>query len=72
MLVRIIGSVSGTRDGEDWPPVGDLRDWPDEECIGYLNNGLVEAVSDAPKVEAATEDKKPRKRTGLTKESTGL
>lgn len=68
-------SLSGTRNGVDWPQRGEVIDLPNEEAVKAINSGLAEAVSDEPKVEAAVVESKPapRKRTsGLTKANTGL
>lgn len=44
MQVRMMIAVSGTRDGEPWPPVGGTVDLPDEEARHMCAAGLARAV----------------------------
>ena len=53
MRIRLVGEMSGTRDGQDWPPRGSVVDLPDEEAAQLLARGMARPVEDAP-VEAAT------------------
>ncbi|MBT2594737.1 hypothetical protein [Arthrobacter sp. ISL-72] len=48
--VRLVGKISGTRDGEDWPAPGQTIDLPEDEASQLLASGL--AVN--PDVETAT------------------
>ena len=64
MKVRMKSSVSGTRNGETWPAVGEEIVLPDAEAVELLGAGIVEAVesktekADAPKGETAIKPKK--------------
>jgi hypothetical protein len=42
MQVRMKVTLSGTRDGEDWPPRGELADLPDTEAEDMVRAGLAE------------------------------
>jgi hypothetical protein len=37
--VQLLITLTGTRNGEDWPPLGGLMDLPDDEAEGYVRNG---------------------------------
>lgn len=51
-------TLSGTRDGKDWPPRGELVDLPDDEAQHMVAAGLAEtAKNDAAPVEEATAPK---------------
>ncbi|AKN71232.1 hypothetical protein QR97_27890 [Streptomyces sp. PBH53] len=55
MRVRMKVTLSGTRDGEAWPPRGELVDLPDAEAADMVAAGLAEKPGeDAPRVEEAT------------------
>lgn len=60
MKVKIIVPMSGTRDGEDWPPVGSVIDIPAAEAVSYVTAGIAadldEETASAPMgdVETAT------------------
>lgn len=61
MKVTLTTSISGTRDGEDWPARGATIDLPDAEAVAMINAGLaapaadeVEKADAAPKAERAT------------------
>ncbi|MYU24021.1 hypothetical protein [Streptomyces sp. SID8352] len=63
MRVRMKVSLSGTRDGEPWPPRGRLADLPDREAADLMAAGLAEPPGDdgdrpetatAPEAETAT------------------
>jgi len=38
--------ISGTRNGEPWPPPGSEIDLPDAEAVKYCANGLASPVAD--------------------------
>ena len=38
--------ISGTRNGEPWPPPGSEIDLPDAEAVKYCGNGLAVPVGD--------------------------
>jgi hypothetical protein len=50
MLVRLLVELSGTRNGEQWPKLGQVMDLPDTEAMHMLNAGMVVAVSEASEV----------------------
>ena len=54
MQVKLKVSISGTRDGAEWPPVGSPIDLPDAEAAQMIAAGL--AVECAAPVETATAD----------------
>lgn len=40
MNITLIGDVTGTRNGENWPPRGTTVDLPDEEARSLIGAGL--------------------------------
>ncbi|MFL4904658.1 hypothetical protein ACJ6WF_16090 [Streptomyces sp. MMS24-I2-30] len=53
--MRMKVTLSGTRDGQEWPPRGELVDLPDDEAAHLLAGGLAEKPKDhIPQVEEAT------------------
>jgi hypothetical protein len=51
MRIRLTSDMSGTRDGQEWPPAGSVVDLPDVEARGLLAGGsAVEENTDMPKV----------------------
>lgn len=46
MLVRMIGDVSGTRNGQPWPGIGRDIDLPPDEAIPLIQARMVVAVAD--------------------------
>lgn len=50
ITVRLVGKISGTRDGEDWPNPGETIALPEDEANALLASGI--AVK--PEVETAT------------------
>ncbi|WP_282695492.1 hypothetical protein [Streptomyces sp. CC208A] len=54
MRVRMKVSISGTRDGADWPGKDGEVDLPDEEATQLIRNGAAEAVAVGSVVETAT------------------
>ncbi|MGW2511274.1 hypothetical protein ACWC0A_17945 [Streptomyces scopuliridis] len=54
MKVRMKVSMSGTRNGEEWPPQGELADLPTGEAQHLVAAGIAEEVADeAPKTETS-------------------
>lgn len=53
MQVRLLVSLSGTRDGEEWPPAGTVVDLPDATAVHMLDGGLAEPVRAAAPESAA-------------------
>lgn len=58
MKVRMVASISGTRDGVDWPQRGEVTDLPAAEAEHMIGQGLATPV-DGPEVETATADPAP-------------
>ena len=40
MKVKMIASITGTRDGQDWPAAGETVDLPDAEARDLVAGGL--------------------------------
>lgn len=54
MKITMRVGITGTRNGEDWPPVGGTIDIPTDEANALVDAGLAEpATKNAPAVEAA-------------------
>lgn len=55
MKVTMIASITGTRDGQDWPAAGEDIDLPADEANALVEAGLAKAASTAAaaKVETA-------------------
>jgi hypothetical protein len=51
--VRLLASISGSRNGVDWPPPGVIIDLPDAEGADYCASGLASPVASTGKVEKA-------------------
>lgn len=45
MKVRLVQTISGTRDGKAWPAAGEEIDLPEGEALSLLQNGSAKAVS---------------------------
>ncbi len=45
MRVRMKVDISGTRQGQEWPPRGSVIDLPDDEAAGYCSAGMAEPVA---------------------------
>lgn len=54
MRVRMKVTLSGTRNGSDWPPAGGTVDLPDEEAADLVSGGLAAPDTTRPPVEEAT------------------
>ncbi|MFF0117430.1 hypothetical protein [Streptomyces prasinus] len=69
MKIRMKVQISGTRNGEDWPTVGEVTDLPTGEAQHLVASGVAEEVgAEEPEVETATvpatpEEKRPAART---------
>lgn len=68
MKVRLTGSMSGTRDGVDWPPRGSTIDLPDDEAIALCQNGMAVPVP-ADDVRTAVADQAVVESRALTSEA---
>ena len=67
--VRMLVSISGTRNGQDWPPRGELATLPVDEAAAMATAGLVELAAveqGGPDVEVAADVAKPRARRGAS------
>jgi hypothetical protein len=53
MKVRMKGTISGTRDGRDWPAAGEVAEFPDAEGAALCASGLADPVKSEPPVEKA-------------------
>ncbi|MGW8387544.1 hypothetical protein ACWGMW_03060 [Streptomyces albidoflavus] len=58
MRVRMKATLSGTRDGKDWPPKGSTVDLPADEAQHLLTAGLA-AEDDEPAEEHAVPENEP-------------
>ena len=59
ITVRLVGKISGTRDGEDWPAPGETIALPEDEANALLASGIAvkpdtETATTAGVVETAT------------------
>jgi hypothetical protein len=53
MLVRMIGEVSGTRDGAPWPGIGREIDLPTDEAVPLIQARMAVPAVDPERVEVA-------------------
>lgn len=67
MKIRMKADVSGSRNGQLWPPRGGTLELPDDEGAALCASGIAEPVADG-KVETAVPEDDSDKRV-LTKES---
>lgn len=63
MRVKMKVGISGSRNGVDWPPLGEAVDLPDDEAAEMCANGMAEPVKAESKVEKATPEDKSEKAT---------
>jgi hypothetical protein len=57
MLIRMVGQVSGLRNGEPWPLPGHAAELPDDEAVALIQNQMaVPAVDPETGVEIAVRD----------------
>lgn len=54
MKVRMRITISGSRDGEAWPKVGEVVDLPDDEAVEMLQKGHAAPLEDGDEPETAT------------------
>ena len=68
MKVRMKVQMSGTRNGELWPAVGEIVELSDAEGAKYCANGTAEPVAARAKAETATvkADDVEERKSGLT------
>ena len=63
VMVRMLVSISGTRDGQDWPARGGLLEVDDIEASALVAGGLAETVvPEQGAVETASLDARPAPR----------
>ncbi|MFJ1765061.1 hypothetical protein ACIOD2_32370 [Amycolatopsis sp. NPDC088138] len=69
MRVTMKASVSGSRDGQSWPAIGETVDLPDEEAVHLCGAGIAAPAGDEDEAavveddtEKATTQKKPQGR----------
>ncbi len=62
MRIRIAATISGTRNGQDWPPIGTEMDVPDIEGAELCRTGLAQPVATQPEPERAVSTKPAEKR----------
>lgn len=65
MIVRLKGDISGTREGQPWPPRGSVVDLPDDEAAKLCATGMAVPVP-ADEVEAAVMPDDVERRTLTT------
>jgi hypothetical protein len=54
MKIKLKVTISGTRDGIEWPPMGGSVDLPEAEATQMVAAGLASAVTTPAPVETAT------------------
>ena len=54
MKVTMIASITGTRDGQEWPAAGETIDLPADEANALVDAGLAEAASTAASTKVET------------------
>lgn len=55
MRILLLGDMSGTRDGVEWPPRGSTLDLPDGEAAALCSSGMARpVVSEVVETETAT------------------
>lgn len=53
MKVVLIGDITGSRDGRDWPPRGSIVDLPDDEAATLCRQRMARPVAEGELVERA-------------------
>lgn len=70
MRVVMTVSLSGMRDGKDWPPRGSVIDLPDDEAKTYIAGGMARPADPEDDVEKAVAPVEAvENRGGLTKKT---
>jgi hypothetical protein len=77
MRVRLLMTISGTRNGEPWPPAGNVVDLPDDEALHMIEREQAIPDTDFRSAETAVvTDRRTETRTAterpLTVAGTGL
>lgn len=58
MKVRMLVQISGTRNGEQWPPIGGVANVGDGEALDLISTGAAEAIAERPAPEKRPAAKK--------------
>jgi len=73
--IEMVATITGTRDGVEWPARGGRLTCPEGEAADLIAAGLAREIEGAPAKVAAERAVAPkgetRKKTGLTKASMG-
>lgn len=70
MLVKLVGEITGTRNGVLWPPVGHLIELPDDEAVRLIDTRMaVPAVDPEAAVERAVRDERAVEKRRSTREA---
>jgi hypothetical protein len=66
MKVRMTVDISGTRNGQEWPPRGEVVDLPDDEGAALCSSGMATpvAVDKVEKAVAAEPEKRATRKRG--------
>ncbi|WP_406462965.1 hypothetical protein OHB07_16170 [Streptomyces sp. NBC_00111] len=76
MRIRMKQTISGTRNGEEWPARGEIADIPTGEAQHLVASGVAEEVAadetdgDDPNVETATAPDAAEKRPATARKAT--
>jgi hypothetical protein len=69
MRIRMKVTMSGTRNGEDWPAAGATVDLPTGEAQHLVASGIAEEVDGTPEVETATASDTAEKREPVARKT---
>lgn len=61
MRVQLLGEVSGTRNGQQWPPRLSVVDLPDDEALPLVATRMARLVADAEESQAVVEPVEDRR-----------
>jgi hypothetical protein len=51
--ILLVGEISGTRDGQEWPPRGSVVELPEDEAVQLCDRGMARPVVETEMVEVA-------------------
>ena len=54
MKIQLLGTISGTRNGQEWPPRLSIIELPDAEALSLIQGEMARPVDDEPTIELAT------------------
>lgn len=63
MQVRLTYRIDGTRNGEEWPPIGGVIDVPTDEAMNLISHGYAVPVPVPQVQERATLEQEPERAT---------